>query len=167
MSVRTICKALAITLVILCPFAGRALSHQAAAAHAAAPPVSHPASALRVPSLTPRARNFYLLLWGVDGLDAKVAESGQMVRFSYTVLDPTKAATLNDKKNTPVLIDDTAHVRLEVPVLEKVGQLRQTRTPEPGKAYWMVFSNKGAVVKPGDRVSVVIGHFRVDGLYVR
>jgi hypothetical protein len=31
----------------------------------------------------------------------------------------------------------------------------------------MVFSNKGNYVKPGDRVSVLIGPFRVDGLVVQ
>jgi hypothetical protein len=51
--------------------------------------------------------------------------------------------------------------------MEKVGQLRQSSTPEEGKSYWMVFSNKGEVVKRGDHVSVEIGKFRVDGLVVQ
>ncbi len=89
-----------------------------------------------------------------------------MIRFSYTVLDPHKAAQLNDKKANPSLIDERAHVALVIPSLEQVGQLRQTNTPEVGKSYWMVFSNKGSIVKPGDRVSVVIGEFRVNGLIV-
>ena len=125
------------------------------------------ASLGRTPSLTPRARDFYLLLWGVDNMDVKAAESGQMVRFAYTVVDPAKAAPLNDTKATPALLDQNAHVSLQIPTMDKVGQLRQTGTPEAGKTYWMVFSNKGAVVKPGDRVSVSIGRFRVDGLFVR
>jgi len=53
-----------------------------------------------------------------------------------------------------------------VPSLEKVGQLRQSSTPQVGKSYWMAFSNKGRLVKRGDRVSVVIGRFRADGLVV-
>ena len=35
------------------------------------------------------------------------------------------------------------------------------------ESYWMVFSNKGNIVKAGHRVSVVIGQFRVDGLVVQ
>jgi len=54
-----------------------------------------------------------------------------------------------------------------VPSMEKVGQLRQSSTPEAGKSYWMVFSNKGSFVKRGNRVSVEIGRFRVDGLVVQ
>jgi len=53
-----------------------------------------------------------------------------------------------------------------VPSLEKVGKLRQSSTPQAGKSYWMAFSNKGRLVKRGDRVNVVIGKFRADGLVV-
>ena len=57
-------------------------------------------------------------------------------------------------------------VKLVVPDMEKVGKLRQSSTPEAGKAYWMVFSNKGKFVKHGDHVNVVIGRFHADGLVV-
>jgi len=32
--------------------------------------------------------------------------------------------------------------------------------------YWMAFSNKGRVVKRGDRVNVLIGSFQANGLTV-
>ena len=89
-----------------------------------------------------------------------------MIRFSYRIINAQKAAALNDKKATPYLIDESANVKLVVPTMEKVGQLRQSGTPETGKSYWMVFSNKGGFVKRGDRVSVQIGKFSVDGLVV-
>ncbi len=59
-----------------------------------------------------------------------------------------------------------ARARLVVPSLEKVGMLRQSNTPEPGKSYWMAFSNPSRTVKRGDRVNVVIGHFQAEGLIV-
>ena len=121
---------------------------------------------LRSVSLSPKARDFYQLNWGVDALAVKAVESGQMIRFSYYVLNASKAAPLNDKKSNPVLVDPQARVSLIVPSMENVGQLRQSSTPEAGKSYWMVFSNKGSLVKPGDRVSVQIGKFHVDGLQV-
>ena len=94
-------------------------------------------------------------------------ESGEIIRFSYRILDAVKAQTLNDKKVEPVLIDGQAGAKLVIPSLEKVGQLRQSSTPEAGRSYWMAFSNKGRMVKPGDRVDVVIGQFRADGLVVQ
>jgi hypothetical protein len=117
--------------------------------------------------LPPSARMFYQIMWGVDSLGVKSMESGQMIGFSYRVIDVEKAKGLNDKKATPYLIDEKARVKLVVPTMEKVGQLRQSSTPEAGKSYWMVFSNKGTFVKRGNRVSVVIGRFRVDGLTVQ
>jgi hypothetical protein len=112
------------------------------------------------------ATNFYQAIWGVDSFSAKIVESGEMVRFSYRILDAQKAEPLNDKKNEPAMLDERAHVKLVIPTLEKVGQLRQSGTPQEGKVYWMVFANKERYVKRGDRVSVVIGKFRVDSILV-
>jgi hypothetical protein len=113
-----------------------------------------------------RAGRYYALIWGVDSLSVKWTESGEVIRFSYRVLDPKKAETLNDKKLEPTLNDPQAGVQLVVPSLEKVGKLRQSSTPEAGRSYWMAFSNKGRRVKRGDHVNVVIGHFHADGLVV-
>jgi hypothetical protein len=113
-----------------------------------------------------RAAAYYRLVWGVEGLGVKWAESGEVIRFSYRVLDPEKAKILNDKRSEPSLIDPQAGVQLVVPSMEQIGQLRQSGTPEAGKAYWMAFSNKGRLVKRGHHVSVVIGTFRADGLVV-
>jgi len=109
---------------------------------------------------------YYEGLWGVDELRVKVAESGELIRFNYRVLDPEKAAALNDKKVEPELIDAQAGVKLSVPELEKVGKLRQSSTPKAGMTYWMAFSNPTLVVKRGHRVDVVIGSFRANNLVV-
>lgn len=89
-----------------------------------------------------------------------------MIRFRYRVLDADKAKVLNDKRFEPSLIDPQAGVTLVVPSMENVGQLRQSAPPEEGKVYWMVFSNKGRLVKRGHHVNVVIGSFHADGLVV-
>ncbi len=113
-----------------------------------------------------RAQMYYQSMWGVDSFRVKYAESGLIIRFSYRVVDPIKAAPLNDKKTEPFLLAPQAGVKLVVPSLEKVGLLRQTATPEAGKFYWIAFSNQGRPVKRGDRVTVEIGSFRIDGLVV-
>ena len=135
-----------------------------APAAAGTPAVS--ASRYRPSHFPRRAGLFYGQIWGVDSLSVKSVESGEVIRFSYRVLDADKAQTLNDKKFEPSLLDPQAGVKLAVPSLEKVGQLRQSATPEAGRLYWMAFSNKGRRVKPGDRVDVVIGKFRASGLLV-
>ena len=113
-----------------------------------------------------RAGVFYKSVWGIDSLSVKWAESGELIRFSWRVVDPQKAMVLNDKKIEPSLIDPQAGVSLTVPVMEKVGQLRQSQPPEAGRSYWMAFSNKGRIVRRGDRVEVVVGPFRAENLVV-
>jgi hypothetical protein len=133
----------------------------------AAPAPAAPAPTTYRPSRFPRrAGLYYGLVWGVDSLSVKLVESGEIVRFSYYVLDPERAKALNDKQSEPLLYDLKARVKLVVPSLEKVGQLRQSSTPEAHKAYWMAFSNKGRPVKRGDTVAVVIGKFRAENLIV-
>ena|ERR1700741_1073088 len=138
---------------------------QAAAAPAAPAPAMVP-KAPSVAGLSRRASMYYEGVWGVDSLKVKYTESGEMLRFSYRVVDPEKAAPLNDKKVEPSLMDPQAGVKLSVPQMEKVGKLRQSSTPIAGQSYWMAFSNSGRRVKPGHRVTVEIGHFRAEGLVV-
>jgi hypothetical protein len=135
-------------------------------APATKPPVPAAPSRYRPDRFAGRAGKYYELIWGVDSLAVKWTESGEVIRFTYRVLDAGKAKTLNDKKVEPALIDPQARVKLVVPSMEKVGQLRQSSTPQAGKSYWMAFSNKGRLVKRGDRVNVVIGQFRAEGLVV-
>ena len=113
-----------------------------------------------------RAGAYYRVVWGVDALSVKLVESGEIIRFSWRVLDVDRARVLNDKKVEPSLNDPQARVSLVVPAMENIGQLRQVQPPVAGQSYWMAFSNKGRVVKRGDRVNVVIGPFHADGLAV-
>lgn len=88
---------------------------------------------------------YYGDVWGIDSLTIRATESGELIRFSYRVVNADKAAQLNDKKSQPTLVDFRAGVELVIPSLEKVGQLRQSSSPEQGKTYWMAFSNPGRV----------------------
>ena len=138
---------------------------QAAPAQPSAP-AARPAPASQGSHFSRRAEMYYEGVWGVGELRVKVAESGELIRFNYRVLDPAKAAALNDKKAEPELLDAQAGVKLSVPQMEKVGKLRQESTPKSGMTYWMAFSNPTLAVKRGHRVDVVIGNFRANNLVV-
>jgi len=157
-------------MVLAAVLAGGILVSPAGAQQPAAPAAAKPAPAVpyryHPDRFAGRAGKFYKLVWGIDSLSVKAVESGEIIRFSWRVLNADKARVLNDKKAEPSLIDPEARVSLVVPTMEKVGQLRQSSTPEVGKAYWMAFSNKGRLVKRGDRVDIVIGSFRAEGLVV-
>jgi hypothetical protein len=159
-SLSIVCALLAITLATGVTAAAASKSSAPATAGHKAP------SPYKPDRYAGRAGKYYELVWGIDSISVKLMESGDLVRFNYRVLDPTRASVLNDKQNTPSLIDPRAGVSLVVPTMEKVGQLRQSSPPESGRSYWMAFSNKGRLVKRGDRVDVLIGQFHASNLVV-
>lgn len=145
-----------------------ALSQAAPSTSTAGPKPTSPARPTRYQPdrFAGRAGEYFKLIWGVDSLKVKAVESGELIRFTYRIVDPNKATVFNDKKTDAFLDFPEAHARLVIPTLEKVGQLRQYNTPDAGKSYWMAFSNPRLTVKRGDHVNIVIGQFHADGLVV-
>jgi hypothetical protein len=133
--------------------------------HVTAPAAKQKVSPYR-PGVPGSVKNYYQAVWGVDNMLVRQMASGNLIRFSYRVTDPVRAQVLGDKLATPLLYGQRSRALLHIPVMDKVGQLRQTGTAQAGREYWMVFSNKGNLVKPGDRVNVAIGSFHADGLMV-
>jgi hypothetical protein len=116
--------------------------------------------------LSAKAKDFYPAAWGVDHLRVSYTSSGNLIRFNYRVVEPKLAKVLGDHESTPYLYAPRTHAMLQVPSMEQIGQLRQLSGSEANKEYWMVFSNKGNLVRPGERVNVIIGKFHADGLVV-
>jgi hypothetical protein len=145
---------------------------QTAAPVQSAVPAAKPAAALTPFRNQPnriaiREAAYYESVWGIGDPTIKAVESGVILRFSYRVLDPEKARALHDKKLNPVLVSPEKGISLVIPTMEKVGQLRQApQNIVPGESYWMAFSNSGRLLKPGDRVDIVIGNFHARGLLV-
>lgn len=105
--------------------------------------------------------------WGIEITTIRMAVDGRMVDFRYRVLDTQKAETLFVRANKPYLIDQASQKVLAVPNLGKVGPLRTSNKPQEGRIYWMFFGNKGGLVKPGSKITVTIGDFRVEDLIVQ
>jgi len=115
---------------------------------------------------TEKAHEYYPNAWGVEHLETALTSSGNLVRFTFRVVDPKRAKPFGDHAATPYLYAPRTHAVLQVPTMDKIGQLRQLGNLEPNKDYWMVFSNKGNFVRAGDRVNVIIGPFHAEGLLV-
>lgn len=109
---------------------------------------------------------YYKRNWGVEIIGVKPAASGYMLTFRYRVLDPQKAALLNDRQSKAYLRDEATGTVLAVPAMENVGELRTGSKPETDRTYFMVFGNPGRLVKAGSRVTIVAGSMHVDGLVV-
>ena len=105
--------------------------------------------------------------WGIEVVDIHTAAAGNMVDFRYRVLDADKASALFSKKTRPRLIHHKTGQVLAVPRTAKVGPLMSSYHPKAGRTYWMFFGNQMKLVRPGDRVTVVLGDFRAENLVVR
>ncbi|TAN39650.1 MAG: hypothetical protein EPN25_10760 [Nitrospirae bacterium] len=104
--------------------------------------------------------------WGVRPLYVRLTAEGLMLDFRYHVVDAEKAAPLFERKNKAYVLDQATGAKFLVPESPKVGALRTTRPPLPGKSYFIIFANPGRYVKKGSIVTVVIGDFRAENLVV-
>ena len=146
---------------------GTCASVSAAEHHpAAGAPASAGVSPYAKISRSHQADQYYASTWGIEQLRLQRTASGSLIRFSYRVVDAAKAKAVHEKKAEPHLLGLRSHAMLSVPTLENVGQLRQTEAISEGKDYWILFSNKGDLVKAGDRVDVIIGTFYANSLTV-
>ncbi len=105
--------------------------------------------------------------WGVEVLGIQASATGYILDFRYRVVDADKAAPLLDRRIKPYIVVEKDDARLEVPVTNKLGALRQTtKHVKPNRNYFVLFSNPARHVKPGDKVTVVIGDFVAENLSV-
>jgi hypothetical protein len=148
--------------ILACASAAGAEHHAAGGAQ----PAASKASPYRNIGRSHQSDQYYASTWGIEQLRLQRTASGALIRFSYHVVDANKAKAVHLKKAEPHLLGLRSHAMLSVPTLENVGQLRQTEAITEGKDYWILFSNKGDLVKVGDRVDVIIGDFYANSLTV-
>ena len=104
--------------------------------------------------------------WGIEITSLRMAAANHMVDFRFRVLDAKKADPLFVRQTKPYLVDQKSGKVLAVPNTAKIGPLRNSNIPQDGRIYWMFFGNAGKLVHAGDKVTVVIGDFRVENLVV-
>jgi len=108
--------------------------------------------------------------WGVEVIGMRLTSAGYMLDFRFRVLDADKALPLFEHRIKPYVVADKSDIKLPVPMAPKVGAFRPTnrgKNIKADKTYYMVFANPDSYVKPGEKVSVVIGDFRAENLTVK
>ena len=107
--------------------------------------------------------------WGVELLGMRLATAGYMLDFRFRVLDADKALPLFDHRIKPHIVAERSNIKLPVPMATKVGAFRPTnrgKNIKADKTYYMMFGNPDRHVKVGEKVTVVIGDFKVEHLVV-
>jgi hypothetical protein len=104
--------------------------------------------------------------WGIKVEYARLSVGGYMIDFRFRVLDAAKAAQIFDRKIMPQLIDQATGARFIVPNPPKIGQLRSGGNIKEGTIYFIFFANPAKYVKSGDKITIVVGDFKVQDIVV-
>jgi len=107
--------------------------------------------------------------WGVKLISLNLTAADMMMDFRFRVLDADKALPLFDHRIKPYVVAERSSIKLPVPMAAKVGAMRPTnrgKNIKANKNYYMIFANPDRHVKSGEKVTVIIGDFRVEHLTV-
>ncbi len=105
--------------------------------------------------------------WGVDNFRVRLTSAGYMLDVRYRVYDKEKAKPLFSRKLRPFAIEEASSVKYGVPASPKVGFLRQApQHIKENKEYFLMIANPGKRLKSGDKLTLVIGDFRIEHLTV-
>ena len=107
--------------------------------------------------------------WGVKLISLNLTSAGFMMDFRFRVLDADKALSLFDHRIKPYVVAERSNIKLPVPMAAKVGAMRPTNRGKNIKAdknYYMIFANPDRHVQRGEKVTVIIGDFKVEHLRV-
>jgi len=132
------------------------------------PPMPEPAPYATV-DLTPEEVKELADKWGVELLGMRLTTAGYMLDFRFRVMDADKALPLFDHRIKPHIVAERSNIKLPVPMSTKVGAFRPTnrgKNIKADKTYYMIFGNPDRHVKVGEKVTVVIGDFKVEHLMV-
>jgi hypothetical protein len=106
---------------------------------------------------------------GVEIQSLQMTAGGYMMDFRFRVLDVEKAKIFFDHRVKPYLHVEKSNAKLPVPMASKVGAFRSTdrgKNIKPNKNYYIVFGNPDAHVKRGEKVTMVVGDLRIEGMTV-
>ena len=108
--------------------------------------------------------------WEANGIEVvriKPAANGMMLDLRYRVIDLEQAREMI-KPSTPItLVDQVSGSILPIPNMAKVGKLRNLPNSDDTKIlYWIFFNNPGGMVKPGAKVTLVIGDVKIKDITV-
>ena len=109
--------------------------------------------------------------WGVKLHGIRWTASGYMLELKLRVLDQHKAFPLLKRDVRRYLIVEKNGAVLEIPFTQKLGSLRSTvrssNMVREDTNYLALFANPGKHVKPGDKVTLVIGNFIAENISVQ
>lgn len=99
---------------------------------------------------------------GIRVLAAHVVGAGGIVELTYQVLDPAKASIVEgDVDHTPLITDARSGDQLH-----DTAAMRHGHVMRPAGTYFLLYFNRGKVIRPGDTIDVTIAGTTLRGVPV-
>lgn len=104
--------------------------------------------------------------WGIQVKGIRLTAAEYMLDFRYHVTDSEKASSILNRQEKATLIHQESGTVMQVPTT-RLGAMRQTSVkPAAGRDYIIFFANRNGLIKTGDKVTVIIGNFKMENLIV-
>ena len=100
---------------------------------------------------------------GVRVVQVALTGGGGLLDLRYQVVDADKAAGLHDPATPPAIVDEGTGLVAKDLLMGHA----HSEGFKAGVTYYFVFENPGNLVKPGDRVSVLLGGIQVEHIDVK
>lgn len=100
---------------------------------------------------------------GVRVLRVAVTAGGGILDLRYQVIDPDKAVAIHDEENPPTIVDEKSGETFDVPWMAHANR----RTLKAGVTYYELILNRGGLIRPGSKVTVILAGFRLEHVTVR
>ena len=101
--------------------------------------------------------------WGLEIKSVRLAMAGKILDVRYQVIDPNKAAGLHKSSGQTFIQDLNSGKNLST---RSPAQPLVSQEMLAGKTYYMMFPNRGGVLKSGSPINLVLGDARVENLRV-
>lgn len=106
--------------------------------------------------------------WGIQPVGLFLLDRGERSEFRYKVTDPEAALDLLSRSVKAFLVREESGERHELPLPVRAGNLELLELdPDPRRVYFMRFTHPVFSIDRGERVSLVIGSMRAQGLEAR
>lgn len=101
--------------------------------------------------------------WGIRMTHVAVTGNGGLVDVRFQVIDPDKALGIHDPEGLPILVDEASGYALMQPGVHADHEVREYRA---GGTYYLLYQNNYGLLKPGNRVTILMGELKLEHVIV-
>ena len=115
------------------------------------------------------ARSDTVEQFGIEITSIRRSAADSIIDVRYKITDEDKAEFMMDRTKEAYLLDQSSGKVVAVPDTARIGPLRTTMRfgkPTEGRTYFILFGNPEQMIRPGSKVTLIVGGMKVRDLVV-